>query len=594
MARKWQLLVEARGDAGSAVAAMRELRAGTISAGEAAETVSKRMKSMGRRMRMVGRDLSMKLTLPIAAAGAAAVKMAADAEETANKMGVVFGGNVGKLNRRLDDFAAATGASRYAMREQAATIGALVKGMGLTSAATADMSLKTVQLAKDFSSFHNVAEDDALEALRSGLTGEAEPLKQFGILVDEATVKTVAYAEGIAEQGAELTQAEKLQARYLAIMKQASKQGAVGDATRTAGSLSNQLKTLQNRARDIAITFGKDLIPVAQDVVGWFAKMADKFAALTPKQRKWIIAAAGIAAALGPTLIALGTLATTIGVLISPVGAITVGVVALTAAFVTLWKRSDRFRKAMKLLWKVMSANPLVAMAKDIVRLVREMRQARTWTERLRAVLRFLGRAIQMIPLVWLAKQLGGNVGKAFRKVQGAAGALAGFLRGALKQAILNMPLVWITRKLYELAMRFETTRNHIDLMKNAAITAGAWMQSTFNRVISIIDRLISKAKRAGSAISGIKPWKGALPGFASGGIVRGPMVATVGEEGPEAIIPLGGSMRASRDRARVMRQAGLGGGGSGITIHQHFRGEPDPFVAARRVKSSLQAVGVR
>jgi hypothetical protein len=80
------------------------------------------------------------------------------------------------------------------------------------------------------------------------------------------------------------------------------------------------------------------------------------------------------------------------------------------------------------------------------------------------------------------------------------------------------------------------------------------------------------------------------IAAYARGGVVDRPHVGLVGEAGREAIVPLGNTAQARLDRRRVMQQAGLGGG---VQIHQHFRGEPDPFIAARRAKMSLQAVGI-
>src|SRR5690606_28587651 len=123
-----------------------------------------------------------------------------------------------------------------------------------------------VQLAKDLSGFHNIAEDDALDKLRAGLTGEAEPLKTLGILINETAVKQEAYTAGIAKKGAVLTEQQKVQARYNLIVQQSAL--AQGDATKTVDSFSNQMKAAQNSVRDIGVSLGTELLPIATQVLG--------------------------------------------------------------------------------------------------------------------------------------------------------------------------------------------------------------------------------------------------------------------------------------------------------------------------------------
>lgn len=201
------------------------------------------------------------------AAGIKAVGLASDAEEVASKMGVVFGKQLPGLNRELDAFAAATGASRYELRQQAADMGALLGPMLGSKKAAADMSAQTVKLATDLGSFNNVPTADALEAIRAGLVGETEPLRKFGVLINEAAIQEEAYRAGIAKRGAELTEQQKVQARYNLIMRQTKQ--AQGDAERTSGSMANQIKRLRNSLTDTATEIGRALLPAALKLVTW-------------------------------------------------------------------------------------------------------------------------------------------------------------------------------------------------------------------------------------------------------------------------------------------------------------------------------------
>lgn len=208
-----------------------------------------------------------------AAAGAAVVgkrmlDMASDAAEVESKLGVVFGGELPKLKRNLDTFADATGASSYKLREQAADMGALLKPLTGSTAGAAKMSAQFVKLATDLGSFNNVPVDDALLAIRSGLIGEAEPLRRFGVLLSAAAVQAEGLRLGLVKKGETMTEQEKVQARASLIMQQTAL--AQGDAERTAGSMANQMKALRNNVSDAATSIGTLLIPYALKAVTAF------------------------------------------------------------------------------------------------------------------------------------------------------------------------------------------------------------------------------------------------------------------------------------------------------------------------------------
>lgn len=208
------------------------------------------------------------LAIGAAGAGAKVVGLASDAAEVDSKMNVVFGRNLPKLKKDLDAFSAATGTSRYELRQQAADMGALLKPLVGGSKGAADMSSQFVKLATDLGSFNNVPTAEALGAIRSGLIGEAEPLRRFGVLLSAGAVEAEAYARGIAKQGAELTEQQKVMARASLIMKQTTL--AQGDATRTADGMANQMKRLRANVTDAATSIGVALIPYALKAVQAF------------------------------------------------------------------------------------------------------------------------------------------------------------------------------------------------------------------------------------------------------------------------------------------------------------------------------------
>jgi hypothetical protein len=144
--------------------------------------------------------------------------------------------------------------------------------MGLGKQQAYDMATSMTKLAYDMSSFYNLPVEEAFEKLSAGITGETEPLKRLGILVDENTVKQYAYANGIAKQGKELTQQQKIQARYGAIMKQTSK--AQGDLARTIDSPVNQLRKMNTQLDMAKIALGQALQPALLAIVPVLTGMA--------------------------------------------------------------------------------------------------------------------------------------------------------------------------------------------------------------------------------------------------------------------------------------------------------------------------------
>lgn len=206
-------------------------------------------------------------------AGPKIISLASDAEETASKFKTVFGRETNAAIRNLNAFSKATGTSKFALREQAAQFQALIRPMGLTTKEAGGMSIGMTKLATDLASFNNTSVEEAITALQSGLVGEAEPMRRFGVQLSANRVKAFAYANGIAKSGEELTAAQKAQASYGIILEDTKL--AQGDATRTADSFANRFKRLKSQVTDAATELGVKLLPVVTDVVGAISEFID-------------------------------------------------------------------------------------------------------------------------------------------------------------------------------------------------------------------------------------------------------------------------------------------------------------------------------
>lgn len=193
------------------------------------------------------------------AAGRHLLTLGMNAEEAASKFKTIFGAQANDISRWADAQATAMNRSSRDLQNMAADMMALVSPMAATRQAAIDMSEGAVQAAEDLSSFNNVPVADTLLAIRSGLTGEAEPLKRFGIQLTDAALQEYAFANGIRKKVAEMTTAEKVQLRYNAILGQMG--AAQGDAARTSGSLTNTIRGIEAVYRDIATEAGSNMVP---------------------------------------------------------------------------------------------------------------------------------------------------------------------------------------------------------------------------------------------------------------------------------------------------------------------------------------------
>lgn len=194
-----------------------------------------------------------------------AVNAASDLQESMSKVNVVFGDSASIVTKFAEDAAVSMGMAKQQALEASGTFGNLFVSMGMGGSESAKMSTSLVQLAGDLASFNNIDPTEALDALRSGLVGETEPMRRLGVNMNDATLKAQALAMGLKWQGETLPPLVKAQAAYALIMEQTST--AQGDYARTSGGFANQLRTLKAQITDVAATIGAALLPVAINVV---------------------------------------------------------------------------------------------------------------------------------------------------------------------------------------------------------------------------------------------------------------------------------------------------------------------------------------
>lgn len=211
------------------------------------------------------------------------VDLAMEAYETANLFKEVFKDQTKVMNEWVGSVASKLNLNPSELQRNVALITAMGNSMGLTKDNATTLGKNMTLLANDLSSFYNISTDEAFTKLRSGISGEAEPLKQLGINVTETAIKTSALKHGIAGVSGEMTNQEKVAARYMAILDQTK--DAQGDMARTLSSPANMARALGTSLKGLAVSIGNTLMPLIQAILPYLLAftrvLTDAFNALS-------------------------------------------------------------------------------------------------------------------------------------------------------------------------------------------------------------------------------------------------------------------------------------------------------------------------
>ena len=201
----------------------------------------------------------------VGAASFVAVQKASDLNETISKTNIIFGQASKTVQTFADNAARSLGQTRQQALDAAATFGTFGKSAGLSGIELADFSTQFVTLATDLASFNNTSPEEAVLALGAALRGEAEPIRRFGVLMNDAALKQVALEMGIYQGNGALTAQQKVLASSELLLRQTT--DAQGDFERTSGGLANQQRILRASIDDIVTTIGELLLPVFERFV---------------------------------------------------------------------------------------------------------------------------------------------------------------------------------------------------------------------------------------------------------------------------------------------------------------------------------------
>ena len=222
--------------------------------------------------------------LAVAAAGALAavgvgkffkesISQASDLGESINAVNVAYGEYANDVLKLGDGVAKRLGLSTVDFNAAAVRFSAFAEKIAGQGGDVAGVVGNLSGRAADFASVFNIEVSEALQVFQSGLSGEAEPLKRFGINLLDSEVKAYAYANGITAVGEQLTETEKVQARYGLLLESTAK--TAGDFGNTSDGLANSQRILAASVVDLQAQVGERLTPVFATLTSALVPLVD-------------------------------------------------------------------------------------------------------------------------------------------------------------------------------------------------------------------------------------------------------------------------------------------------------------------------------
>lgn len=193
-----------------------------------------------------------------------AISAASDLNESMSKSGVIFGESSEDIEAWADTAADSFGQSKREALDAASGFAGLFSTVGIGLDQSTEMAQKLTELGSDLASFFNTDVATALGALKSGLSGESEPLRAFNVFLSETAVTAKLAEMGIKKVGGSFTEAQKATARYALILEQTG--SAQGDFERTSDGLANTQKTLAAQMENLSAEIGQEFLPVALEL----------------------------------------------------------------------------------------------------------------------------------------------------------------------------------------------------------------------------------------------------------------------------------------------------------------------------------------
>lgn len=319
----------------------------------------------------------------LAAGAKGAIDSASDLNEEISKSQQIFGKQASAVEKFADTASTSLGQSKQQALDATSTFGMMAQNAGLGGKAAVDFSKQFTTLASDIASFNNATPQEAIDAIGAAMRGEAEPIRRFGVMLDDTTLRNQALKMGLIDSvKTALTPQQKALAASSAIMAQTTK--AQGDFARTSGGAANKQRILAAQTEDLKAKLGQALLPT-------YAKLQQallKIIGFLSKHKDVVQKVVAVVAGLAVGVLALNVAMTVGGAVTKAYTAVTtlfslaqkaataaslgtrLGLVALAAQTVITSAVTKAAAAAQWLLNAAMSANPITLVILAIVALV--------------------------------------------------------------------------------------------------------------------------------------------------------------------------------------------------------------------------------
>lgn len=271
MANDGQIVFEVTADGKHAIADIKEITRAIqtetknwdTAAKQSTDNMSNHFSSMLKKL--VAGFSAVKIGKALLDLGKDAVQAASDLEEVQNVVDVTFGDGAAKIESWSKAAGAQFGLTETQAKRFTSTLGAMAKSAGLSGNQIVEMSTDLAGLAADMASFYNLDFDTAFQKIRSGISGETEPLKQLGINMSVANLNAFALQQGLDKTFEKMTQGEQTMLRYQYIMSATA--DAQGDFARTSDGYANSMRKLETNVNAIKTALGQTFLGIVGEAV---------------------------------------------------------------------------------------------------------------------------------------------------------------------------------------------------------------------------------------------------------------------------------------------------------------------------------------
>lgn len=205
--------------------------------------------------------------------GKDAISAASDLQEVQNVVDTTFGSSANQIDAWAKSAASSFGLTELQAKKFTSTLGAMMKSAGMAGPEIVTMSEDLSGLAADMASFYNLDFETAFQKIRSGISGQTEPLKELGINMSVANLQAFALTQGITKAYDAMSQSEQIQLRYQYLMQATS--DAQGDFARTSDGYANSLRRMETAVNNLEASAGKFLLTTLEPLTSGLAGLLE-------------------------------------------------------------------------------------------------------------------------------------------------------------------------------------------------------------------------------------------------------------------------------------------------------------------------------